>query len=53
MLVWAGVVLAINATYFPLVEEPGLRQRFGADYVDYADHVPRWFPRPRPWEPTG
>ena len=49
LLVWAGTVLAINATYFPLVEEPGLRERFGADYVEYADHVPRWFPRARPW----
>jgi protein-S-isoprenylcysteine O-methyltransferase Ste14 len=51
LLVWAAVVLAINATYFPLVEEPLLRDRFGADYDDYAAHVPRWLPRPRPWTP--
>ncbi len=27
-------------------EEPTLRHRFGAEYVDYAQRVPRWIPRP-------
>jgi protein-S-isoprenylcysteine O-methyltransferase Ste14 len=53
LLGWFGVVLAINAVYFPLVEEPGLRQRFGADYEAYRAAVPRWLPRLRPWEPDG
>jgi protein-S-isoprenylcysteine O-methyltransferase Ste14 len=45
LLVWAGVVFAVNAVYFPLVEEPGLRRRFGAEYDDYAACTPRWLPR--------
>ena len=47
VLVWAGLVFAINATYFPLVEEPMLRDRFGAEYDAYAAGTPRWLPRPR------
>ena len=43
-----AVFAAVNAIYFPLVEEPGLRQRFGAEYAEYAARVPRWIPRVRP-----
>jgi protein-S-isoprenylcysteine O-methyltransferase Ste14 len=49
LLAWAALFLAINAIWFPLVEEPGLRQRFGADYDVYRAAVPRWLPRLRPW----
>jgi protein-S-isoprenylcysteine O-methyltransferase Ste14 len=45
VLVWAAIVFAINAVYFPLIEEPDLRSRFGADYDAYAAHTPRWLPR--------
>lgn len=45
----AAVFFAINAVYFPLSEEPGLRRRFGAEYDEYARNVPRWIPRLRPW----
>jgi protein-S-isoprenylcysteine O-methyltransferase Ste14 len=38
----------VNAIYFPLVEEPGLRDRFGTDYEEYCARVPRWLPRVRP-----
>ena len=31
LLLWFAAVLAVNAVYFPLVEEPGLRRRFGAE----------------------
>jgi protein-S-isoprenylcysteine O-methyltransferase Ste14 len=51
LLIWFGIVSAVNAVYFPLVEEPGLRERFGEDYERYRAHVPRWLPRLRPWEP--
>jgi protein-S-isoprenylcysteine O-methyltransferase Ste14 len=51
LLVWFGAALAVNAVYFPLVEEPGLRKRFGVDYDAYCDNVPRWLPRLRPWDP--
>jgi protein-S-isoprenylcysteine O-methyltransferase Ste14 len=45
LLAWAAIFLAANALWFPLVEEPGLRRRFGADYEAYAAETPRWFPR--------
>lgn len=51
LLLWFATVFAVNAVYFPLVEEPGLRRRFGADYDAYRANVPRWLPRLRPWEP--
>ena len=35
----------------PLVEEPGLVNRFGEDYEEYRRNVPRWVPRLRAWEP--
>jgi protein-S-isoprenylcysteine O-methyltransferase Ste14 len=31
------------------LEEPQLKSRFGADYVEYCRHVPRLIPRLRPW----
>jgi protein-S-isoprenylcysteine O-methyltransferase Ste14 len=51
LLIWFGAVFAVNAIYMPLVEEPGLLRRFGADYVTYRAHVRRWVPSPRPWDP--
>lgn len=45
VLAWAGFVFALNAVYFPLVEEPDLRARFGAEYDEYAARTPRWVPR--------
>jgi protein-S-isoprenylcysteine O-methyltransferase Ste14 len=49
LLIWFGAFVAVNAVYLPLVEEPGLVRRFGADYEAYRAHVPRWLPRLRPW----
>ena len=50
-LTWALVFLGINSLYIPLLEEPLLARRFGAAYREYCAHVPRLFPRLRPWEP--
>ena len=50
LLLWFGAVLAVNAVYLPLVEEPGLQRRFGEDYERYRADVPRWLPRLRPWD---
>ena len=50
LLAWLAFVFALNAVWFPLVEEPGLRRRFGADYEAYRAAVPRWLPRLRPWQ---
>jgi protein-S-isoprenylcysteine O-methyltransferase Ste14 len=46
-----GVFFLMNTVYFPLSEEPGLRRRFGAEYDEYEENVPRWIPRLRPWRP--
>ena len=53
ILVWAVLFVAINAVWFPLVEEPGLRQRFGEEYETYRRQVPRWIPRRTPWHTDG
>jgi protein-S-isoprenylcysteine O-methyltransferase Ste14 len=52
LLIWFAAVFAVNAIYMPLVEEPGLARRFGADYEAYRAHVRRWLPSPRPWDPA-
>lgn len=49
---WAALFLTINFTYFLLVEEPGLEDRFGEEYVAYKRDVPRWVPRRVPWTPA-
>jgi protein-S-isoprenylcysteine O-methyltransferase Ste14 len=51
ILAWLAAFLALNAVWFPLVEEPGLVRRFGNEYEEYRRHVPRWVPRRRPWSP--
>ena len=51
LALWFAAVVAVNAIYIPVVEEPGLRQRFGGDYDLYAANVPRWLPRVRAWSP--
>jgi protein-S-isoprenylcysteine O-methyltransferase Ste14 len=48
---WFAAFFALNAIWFVVVEEPGLRRRFGREYEAYARAVPRWLPRRTPWEP--
>jgi protein-S-isoprenylcysteine O-methyltransferase Ste14 len=43
----------VNHIYFVYSEEPGLIRRFGNDYIEYKQNVPRWIPRLKPWEPNG
>lgn len=50
-LLWAFIFLGANFLWIPLVEEPGLKRRFGDSYVEYCRHVPRLIPRFRPWQP--
>jgi protein-S-isoprenylcysteine O-methyltransferase Ste14 len=52
----AALVVLLVATaavvlFVKFYEEPTLRKLFGADYVQYSAHVPRWIPRIRPWNP--
>jgi protein-S-isoprenylcysteine O-methyltransferase Ste14 len=51
LAIWLVTFVAVNAVYLPLVEEPQLVRRFGADYERYKRHVRRWVPRLRPWDP--
>ena len=44
ILVWALLFFAVNSAWFVLVEEPGLRERFGEEYAEYARTTPRWLP---------
>lgn len=50
IFIWVMIFFFINNAYFILVEEPGLRKRFGEEYIDYKQKVPRWIPRLTPWE---
>jgi protein-S-isoprenylcysteine O-methyltransferase Ste14 len=50
LLAWFAAVAGVNAVYLPLVEEPGLVERYGAEYERYRADVPRWVPRLRAWE---
>ncbi len=50
LLTWAVIFAAVNAVYMPLVEEPGLEQRFGESYRRYKVNVPPWVPRMTPWK---
>jgi protein-S-isoprenylcysteine O-methyltransferase Ste14 len=51
ILIEFGLFALLNLTYIPLVEEPGLSARFGAEYEEYRRAVPRWIPRRTPWTP--
>ena len=52
LLGWMSMFFGTNSVYFPLSEEPKLRQRFGPDYEEYSRHVRRWLPRLRPYRPA-
>jgi protein-S-isoprenylcysteine O-methyltransferase Ste14 len=49
LAIWMVIFFTGNAIYFPLIEEKGLEKRFGEEYREYKDHVPRWFPQFRAW----
>jgi protein-S-isoprenylcysteine O-methyltransferase Ste14 len=42
-LVLPVLILATHG-FAVLIEEPGLRRRFGQEWIDYAGRVPRWVP---------
>jgi len=49
---WTAAFFVINHAYFLLSEEPGLARRFGAEYDEYKQHVPRWLPLLKPFRPS-
>lgn len=42
LFLYTAVVAAGAHLWVVLVEEPGLRRRFGAQFVRYTERVPRW-----------
>ena len=48
---WAAAFILLNLIQIPLVEEPGLRARFGESYREYCRHVGRLIPRLTPYAP--
>ncbi len=44
----AAVALGVHL-FVVFYEEPTLRKKFGADYIDYCRNVGRWWPRLRGW----
>jgi len=44
----AAVALGIHL-FVVFYEEPTLRKKFGADYIEYCQNVRRWWPRLRAW----
>jgi protein-S-isoprenylcysteine O-methyltransferase Ste14 len=48
---WLALFALVNVVYIRVSEEPGLRKRFGREYLEYCARVPRWIPsltsRPR------
>ena len=59
-VIWFGSIVMISYFLFfvlayhiliVLVEEPILKNAFGAAYDEYSKHVPRWIPRLQPINP--
>lgn len=48
LLAYAACFFGLSHVYVTRIEEPRLRERFGARYDDYCRAVPRWLPS-RPW----
>ena len=49
-IVVACAVVLGTALFVMLYEEPTLRKKFGADYLEYCRNVRRWIPRTRAWK---
>jgi protein-S-isoprenylcysteine O-methyltransferase Ste14 len=52
LFLWLLFFFIGNHIYFIKSEEPGLLKRFGEEYVEYFENVPRWLPRRTPWIPS-
>ena len=50
--VWAAAFAVVNHVFFLAYEEPAVERRFGNEYRQYKQNVPRWLPRRTPWRPT-
>lgn len=53
VLFYAAVAWMAPAAFVRWYEEPTLARQFGAEYEAYRRAVPAWWPRLRPWSPSG
>src|ERR687897_533499 len=53
LLLYAAVLWLISAVFSRWHEEPTLTRRFGTEYEVYRRAVHAWWPRLRPWKPSG
>ncbi|HEX2373592.1 MAG TPA: methyltransferase [Actinomycetota bacterium] len=53
LLLYAVTVAAAFVVFARWYEEPTLARQFGDRYLAYRRAVPGWWPRRRPWRPTG
>jgi protein-S-isoprenylcysteine O-methyltransferase Ste14 len=51
VLIYAAGFLAVTVAFVKLYEEPTLTRTFGAEYTEYRENVPGWWPRLTPWHP--
>jgi protein-S-isoprenylcysteine O-methyltransferase Ste14 len=49
VFLWSLFFFVGNHLYLLRSEEPGLLKRFGKEYAEYFENVPRWLPRRTPW----
>lgn len=49
---WFAALFAAMNVFIVFFEEPGLKKRFGENYVEYTRHVGRWIPRLSGWPPA-
>jgi protein-S-isoprenylcysteine O-methyltransferase Ste14 len=52
LLLWFAVFFACIASFIRFWEEPHLARRYGSDYLNYRQNVPRWIPRISAWAPA-
>ena len=52
LLLWFATFWALQEIAIRIWEEPHLTQRYGSEYVDYRQNVPRWLPRISAWIPA-
>ncbi len=52
LAIWTAANTLFHLSVIFLLEEPALRAEFGDAYLRYQTHVPRFFPRLRPWVST-
>jgi protein-S-isoprenylcysteine O-methyltransferase Ste14 len=52
LLLWFAIFFVCIASVIRFWEEPHLAQRYGSDYVNYRQNVPRWIPRISAWAPA-